>query len=194
MVITDTWFTHDEKMLLASLVGKEFEKYRIDEYVSGKCESSHGVIGLFIGGEIYALTADMEVHDFFGEQDDIAAVSFGISNLEGIAPRLVGKKQVDWSVGRTIKDILVYEDKQIQSVDGKNIFEYRWVGAIVFKMDRTEVVFEPDGWIMESFGIYRGPSATKSIASVDADLEEDERDLVRAERSITSLKQWASQQ
>lgn len=190
MVVTDTWFDNDEKALLAGLVGKRFEKYRIDEFVSGTAESSFGMVGLFVDGRVFALTAEQEVHDFFGAREDIAAVSFAETDEAGIAPYLVGVRQVDRPVDRTIEDVLLYEDCQIMRENGEDAFEYRWVGAIVFKLPNSEVVFEPDGWIMESFGVLRGPGASRSVRHADEDIDDEERDRIRAERRVLSMREW----
>lgn len=191
MVVTDTWFEDGEKALLAGLVGKRFEKYRIDEFVSGTSESSFGVIGLFVDGGVFALTAEQEPHDFFGAREDIAAVSFEEADERGIGPRLVGVRQVDCPVDRTIEDVLVYEDRQIMRENDEDAFEYRWVGAIVFKLPNTEVVFEPDGWIMESFSVLRGPGSSRSVRPADEDIDEEERGHIRAERQVLSMREWA---
>ncbi len=190
MVVTDTWFSDSEKTLLAGLVGKRFEKYRVDESVSGAAESSFGVVGLFIDGRVFALTAEQEVHDFFGAQEDIAAVSFAETDEGGIGPHLVGVKQVDRPVDRTIEDVLLYEDRQIMREGGEEVFEYRYIGAIVFKLPHTEVVFEPDGWIMESFGVLRGPGASRSIRPADADIDDGECGRIRTERQVLSMREW----
>ncbi len=191
MIVTDTRFTDEEKALLASLIGRQFEKYRIDEYVAGTCESSFGIVGLFVGGRIFAFTAEQESREFFGAKEDIAVVSFSETDEDGIKPHLVDKRQVDWSVGDVIEDIEIYEDRQVLSEDGADIFEYRWIGGIVFKMPRTEIVVEPDGWIMESFSVRRGPGSSRSIHPADFDIDEEEREHTRAERQIVSLREWS---
>ena len=190
MVVTDTWFDDDEKALLAGLVGKRFEKYRIDEFVSGTAESSFGVVGLFVDGRVFALTAEQEVRDFFGAQEDIAVVSFAETDESGIGPHLVGVRQVDRPVDRTIEDVLLYEDRQIMQEGGEDAYEYRCIGAIVFKLPHTEVVFEPDGWIMESFGVLRGPGASGSVRPADANTDDEDRGSVRAERQVLSMRAW----
>ena len=191
MIVTDTRFTEEEKALLASLIGKQFEKYRIDEYVAGTCESSFGVVGLFVGGRVFAFTAEQESRDFFGAKEDIAVVSFSETDEDGIKPHLVDKKQVDWNVGGVIEDIVLYEDRQILSEGGADVFEYRWTGAIVFKMPRTEIVVEPDGWIMESFAVRRGLGSSRSIHPADYDIDNEEREHTRAERQVVSLREWS---
>lgn len=190
MVVTDTWFSDSEKTLLAGLVGKRFEKYRIDEFVSGTTESSFGVVGLFIDGRVFALTAEQEVHDFFGAREDIAAVSFAETDEGGIGPHLVGVRQGDRPVDRTIEDVLLFEDRQIMREGGEDVFEYRYIGAIVFKLPHTEVVFEPDGWIMESFSVLRGPGASRSVRSANEDIEDEDRGRIRAERRVFSMREW----
>ena len=190
MVVTDTRFTIEEKSLLASLVGQQFEKYRIDEHVAGTCESSFGVVGLFIGGKIFAFTAKQESRDFFGSKEDIAVVSFSETDEKGIAPHLVDQRQVDWNVGDVIEDVVLFEDSQTLNEDGADVFEYRWTGAIVFKMPHTEIVIEPDGWIMESFAIHRGSGSSKSVHPADDDIDEEEREHTRAAREVISLREW----
>ena len=190
MAITDTRFTSEEKALLASLIGRRFEKYRVDERISDDDATAFGVVGLFVDGHIFALSAKQEAREFFESREDIAVVSFSESDAAGIGAHLIGVKQVDRTVGMPIEDVLLYEDRHALKFDGETAFEYLWTSAIVFKLPHTEVVIEPDGWIMESFTVTRGPGASKSIRPADSDIDDEAQGHVEASRRITSLASW----
>jgi len=194
MITTDVRFPEGTKMLLASLIGREFEKYRCDELHSEEMQHVWGAVGLSVGGESFALCAVQEPHDFFGELTDIAVTSFSKMKWDEIEPYCGGGKKADFAVGKTIQDILVYEDSQIESRDGADIFEYDFTSAVVFVFDDAQLLIEPDGWIMEMFGVACGKDAALKVSGVYDKLDEEEREGMRVSREVVSLKDWTVRQ
>ena len=188
MIVADTRFNADEKSVLASLIGKTLEKYRHDEVLDPEHgEDAWGIIGLYADGDAYALTNVRELYNVLGDEDDTPVVHLAKVSSDEIRSHLVGVQQKDWVVGETIKDILLYEDTQIMQEDCADAYKYAFTSAIVFQFERSQLVFEPEGWIMEIFLIHKGQHAEEEIQAAIDGIPEGDRDRVRVERKITSL-------
>lgn len=193
MIVADTRLKADEKAALASLIGKTFVKYRHDEIVdSNHEEDAWGIVGLYVDNDTYALTDVREVYNVHGDEDDTPVVHFAKVSPDEIHSHLVGVQQRDWFVNKVIKNIFLYEDFQTMQEKGVDTYKYNFTSAIVFQFEHTKLVFEPEGWIMEIFLIHKGNDAEKKIQPAIDDISQEDRNHIRVERKITSLRDFLS--
>ena len=191
MIVADTKINTEGKVLLASLIGKTFEKYRCDApRLEGKVFSI-GYIGIVIDGSEYAFSNERAMHNLFGDEDEIPEIHFIKAKLHQTNPFLAtGKNLIDTLVDKVILDIRVYEDTQIMQIDGQDAYEYSYTPAVVFQFEKSQLVVEGDGWIMETMHIHKGLKAEEKIQAAIDDIEEEDRDHIRVKRTITSLKDY----
>lgn len=190
MMVTDTRLSESEKALLTGMIGKTLEAYRCDDRTFGGVTSSFGIVGIWVGGEVYAVANEVEGRMHFGELDDVAALSIAKASADDLASPLVGQKQVDVHVGKTIEDVCLYEDTQTQLDGGVAVCDYRFTSAIVFRFAHSQLVLGSSGWMSEDIEITRGPHAEGGIVAADEFVPEDDRNRRKASRVTVSLKEW----
>lgn len=185
MNTTDTRMSAEEINLLADMVGKTFEKYSCDEFVFSP--AVYQIIGLYIGGRIFALLNETQELDYFGGIDDVAVIGVKEVPEDEIRSHIVGGALVEMPVDQTIEDIVVVTDTEFMSKDGEDLYRYDFTAAVAFVLHDRQVVFERDCWFSEDFLIYRGPDAIGKIKTASENTSKSDMLDVRTERSILHL-------
>jgi len=128
--------------LLKSWIGKVFEKYKCDQF--DFTNSVTQIVGLFIDGNVYAMTNIQETVDYFGNTDDIAVCRISESSEEEIKSALKDSKMIFTPVNGTITKIrLINENQQI--FENEDISYDVWITrAIIFYVGGREISFEKD--------------------------------------------------
>lgn len=185
MKTTSTRLSAASLETLAGMVGQKFEKYRCDEFKFAP--AVYQIVGLFVGGQTYALLNETKELDYFGDIDDVAVMSVKAADKNEIRSHLVDGKQVDTPINQTIQDIIVFTDTEYMSKDGEDLYCYDFTAAIVIVLSDRQVVFERDCWFSEDIVIYRGPDAMGKIRSAEENASSSKTLDVRMEREILHL-------
>ncbi len=170
---------------LSNMIGQKFEKYRCDEFKFAP--SVYQIVGLYVGGCVYALLNETELLDYFGEKDDVSVMRVDAVNRNEIKSHLTNGRQIDTPINQIIQDIIVITDTEYMSKDGVDLYRYDFTAAIVFVFSDRQVVFERDCWFSEDILIYRGPDAIKKISSSDENASDSSTLTVRTNREIVHL-------
>lgn len=186
MKITDNSLSAANKKLLSSFVGCELEAF-ISDKISSERPMSFGIVGLRIAGRAYALRADIVPGEPFGEPDDVTQLSLCEEEPGAIRPVGIGTQQIEYSVGRYIKDIAIYEDALERLVGDEIVSRYISTPAIVFELDGTELVFENQGWLDEVIDIHRGPGSKRKVRPAEDIIEDENPEEFRVSRKVITL-------
>ena len=97
-------------------------------------------------------------------QSSHACQSSGVTREVGeVRSAVAGAKQLDHFVGRTIEDVLLYEDTEIRAVDGEEEHGVAFTYAVVFDLASTRLVFENAFVLDQVIDVYRGPGAEGNL-------------------------------
>ena len=193
---TDARIAKEGKALLASTIGKTLDSCQYGTFL--RTDAAYGIVSLEIGKSLYRIANTLEYLDFWGEKEEVSVVSVHEGRPVDMddKPVLIG-----WSAapnhhketfGRKIRDVLVYEDELIEFEDGKSLHSIVSTRAIVFDLEGTQLVLRMGDCFDETIFVERGPGAARKIPEVMAYVYEDERDHERAERTVTSLREWVA--
>lgn len=188
MAATDTRLSSEEKALLASMIGKSLDELVHDNYVINP--SSYMSVWVVVDGAVYELHRETEVIDRFGSKDDVAVTRLRRSERESMRTHIVGRKLVTEKIGRLIEDIKVVEDTQIMTKDMDAGGTFIFTSAVIFELEGTEIVLEPDTWFSEDIFIERGPGASKRLPDAIEDIAKPARKYTVATRRVISLREW----
>lgn len=178
----------EEKALLASMIGKSLDELVHDNYVINP--SSYMSVWVVVDGAVYELHRETEVIDRFGSKDDVAVTRLRQSRRESMRTHIVGRKLVTEKIGRLIEDIKVVEDTQIMTKDMDAGGTFIFTSAVIFELEGTEIVLEPDTWFSEDIFIERGPGASKRLPDAIEDIAKPARKYMVATRRVISLREW----
>lgn len=181
----DTRMSTEEKVILASMVGKTFSKYRCDEFHFRP--AVYQAVGVYIDNQAFSIENETQVLDYYGAQEDVGVISIKSVRPDEVVSHIVNGTQVDTPIGQVIQDIRIVEDTHIMSKGNEDLYEFGYTKAIVFVLSDRQVVFEKDVWFSEDIFIYRGSDAESKITPVEDDLESSEEFNFRAKRNVTSL-------
>lgn len=185
MKTVDIRLSKSQRTLLKELIGKEFKKYRCDEFHFRP--AVYQIIGLFVGDNQYALENKIKPINYYGSEEDVAVLSFDRVDEHEISSHVVGGEQVDTPINQKIKNIRLVEDTHIMSLGEEDVYGFSYTKAIIFDLEERQIVLEKDIWFSEDILIYRGLNVENKIAAVEAELEESDVYQVRAERRFESL-------
>ena len=188
MATTDVRLTDDEKAILASMVDKKLELLIHDEYVVNP--SAYMSVWLVVDDAVFEVHREAEALDHFGSMDDVAVTSVRPADKDDVRSRIAGRRLVSDKVERTILDVKVVEDCQQMSKSEKVAGTYLFTSAIIFELEGTELVLEPDTWFSEDIFILRGPGVSKKLPNAIEDISEGDRAHTEATRKITSMRSW----
>lgn len=71
-MVVDERFDKGSMELVASMIGKEFKKYRCDPFIFNNMV--YKIVSLFIGDEVYKLQNNANVQEYFGAAEDICNI------------------------------------------------------------------------------------------------------------------------
>lgn len=190
MEMTDTRLSADEKEMLSLMVGESLDSYSVDEPLVNQVTFMSA--WLQVAGSTYEVRNSVEPLAFFGALEDVAVLSVRKSVSDEVHSRLPGHSLINRFIGRTIQDILVYEDTQSCAKNGTDIYAYSFTAAIAFILDGSELVFEKPVWFSEDIKVLRGPGSSGKIYMPETMLEESETSecTYRAGREVLHLKEW----
>ena len=193
---TDARISEEGKSLLAAMVGKTLDSCQYD--VPFRVGTAYNLVCLEVEGTCYCIANTLEYLGLWGEKEEVSVVSVHLGGLEdvggklGIAEWSAPVKRHEEAFGRMIRDVLVYEDELIEFRDGVDLHSIVYTRAIVFDLEGTQLVIGMGDFFDEALFIARGPGAEHGIPEAMAYVYEDERGRERAERTVTSLKEWAA--
>lgn len=188
MAATDTRLADGEKALLASMVDKKLEFLIHDEYLINP--SSYMSIWLVVDGEVFEVHREIEALNHFGSIDDVAVTSVRPAKRSDVRSRIAGRKLVSDKVERVVLDVKIVEDCQQMNKSEQVAGTYHFTSAIIFELEGTELVLEPDTWFSEDLFISRGPDASKKLPNAIEDVSEGDRVYTEVTRKITSMRGW----
>ena len=152
MQITDISFNNLD--LLQGLIGKPFTKYKSDPFVFSP--SVFGIIGCYIGNDVFKLTALQKMTSRFFTEDNIATFSFEPSADSEIVSMMDNGQMIETPVKDTILSIDLINDTEIVSNNNESRALVSTKGIIFHLTGGNEISFEIGTWFSEFITIRKG--------------------------------------
>ncbi len=132
-----------ETEMCREMIEKKFNKYRCDGFQF--TNSVTQIVGIYIGGKVYALTNIQESVDYFGYRDDVGLFRLAESQEDLIHSAFVDVQQKDTPVEEKIKGIKLVNECQKTFQNGIQQYEVWLTRAIVFESEGgNQIAFEKD--------------------------------------------------
>lgn len=156
--------------MIRSWIGKKFDKYKCDAFEF--TNSVTQIVGLYIGGEVYALTNVQEAVDYFGTTDDMAVAKVSVSEDTMIKSAFKDVEMISMPVSEEITSVKIVNEQQTMAIDGEPAYEVWLTRAIIFEVGGREISFEKDTVpFSEEITIQRGYDLIDKISDNDDFLE-----------------------
>lgn len=170
MRIIDKRFNRSTIRMVSSFPGEVFKKYSSDPFVF--TSSVYGIVGLYIGKDIFRITNFVEPTDYFGSTEDVANFQLEHATEEDIHSYMDDGKLIDTPINSIIKRILIVNEHQKLFHSGIQTYDVYVTRGVIFEMfDSVEVSFEKDIWFSEEININKGHNLLDKMTSCDSFLE-----------------------
>lgn len=170
MKIIDKRFNHATITMLEKMIGKAFNKYCCDPFVF--TPSVEGIVGIYIDDAPYKLTNNIEVLDYYGENEDVAVYKLESCNQEDIKSQQDEGQFITTPVNSIIDSITIINENQQLYYNQEQTYNVFTPRAIIFHFeDKHEIMFEKDIWFSERIIIYKGYNLKEKLSSTDEFLE-----------------------
>ena len=185
MKTVDVRISQEERKILASIVGKEFTKYRCDKIAFRP--AVYQAIGAFFDGLTLSIENEAQALDYYGAAEDVGVMRVQQVDPDDVVSRIIDGQQIDTPINQVVQDIKVIDDTHYMEKGNEILYKFSYTKAIVFVLPDRQVVFEKDIWFSEDIFIYRGTEAESKIMDVDSEVEESDQYSFRAERDVSNL-------
>ena len=170
----DVRFNSDMMQMLQSMAGKVLEKFRCEPFEYSPLV--YGVVGLYIGGEVFKLENYLEAQDFFGHTDDVAIFKFLPAVDTEIVSGFVNGQMVDTPIACRIRQIRVVDENQQLFVNGEQTYDVWLTRGVIFDLeDGREVSFEKSIWFPNSLTLSVDTACSRNSGRRTASLRSGRR-------------------
>ncbi len=167
---TSTIISDKELDLLKSMIGKAFDKYRCDPFISSPMV--YGIIGIYIDGKPVKITSLLQNVRRFMETDEVAVLHIEETSEESIKTFMDNGEMIDTVINSKIKSIYVVNDFMSIKYEGK-IYKFSSTVGIIFKQeDLNEISFEIGTWFSKMITIQKGYNLIEKFTPVDDFIDE----------------------
>ena len=136
------------------MIGQTFIKYKCDPLVF--TNSVTGIVGLYIGNQIYELKNEQTKFQYFDSIDDVALWNIKEVKDSDIHSFFEDTEQINTPVNQKIEKITLINEKQVACIDNLN-YSLLVTRAIVFHLENRDIYFEKDNTAFsEEIEIKRG--------------------------------------
>lgn len=170
MKTIDIRFSKETYDRIESLVNQKFKMIRHDPLIYGP--GAYGIVGVYVGDKIFAITNQTEVLDYYGVMEDVAVFRFDESEETQITS-LTNNEMVNYPIESTIKEIRIVNENQQLFQQGTQIYDVYTVRGIIFVLqDGREISFEKPVWFSEDIYIEKGYDLYDKFVSTNEFLED----------------------
>lgn len=167
MTIVDKRFNDQTMSMISDLPGQVFRKYSSDPFVF--TPSVYGIVGLYIGKDVFSITNFVQATDFFGSTEDVAVFQFERAAEEDVHSYMDDGELIDTPVDSVIKKVLIVNEHQRLFHNGVQTYDVFVTRGVIFKMDDgAEVSFEKDIWFSEEINIKRGHNLIEKMTPCES--------------------------
>ena len=155
MIYKDDRITKNTDGIFSELIGKELINISHDPFVY--TNSVYGIAGLNIDGASYKVTNEIEIRDYYGENEDVAVFKISKDEPENIHSYIEGATMITTPINQKIIRIDVVNEHQCLYENGKQTYDV-WItrGFIIELEDGLQLSFEKEIWFSEDINIERG--------------------------------------
>ena len=165
MKTIDIRFSKETYDRIESLVNQEFKMIRHDPLIYGP--GAYGIVGVYVGDKVFAITNQTEVLDYYGAMEDVAVLRFDESEAAQITS-LTNNEMVNYPIESTIKEIRIVNENQQLFQQGTQIYDVYTVRGLIFVLeDGREISFEKPIWFSEEIYIQKGYDLFEKYSPTD---------------------------
>ena len=169
-MITTVDISFSNADIFQGMIGKTFEKYKCDPFVFSP--SVYGIIGFYIGADIFELTALHESVNRFYSDEDVAVFRIRKAEEEEIVTFMDEGKMIETPVRDTIYSIDLIKDYETVSHRGEDRTLISTKGIIIHLNDGNEISFEIGTWFSEFITIQKGYNLIEKFTPTQEFIEE----------------------
>lgn len=167
---TTTIISENEMNILKNMIGKTFNKYKCDPFISSTMV--YGIVGIYVDSKPFKITSFLKEVKRFLTTDEVAQLRITETTDNSIKTFMDDGKMIETPVNNKIKSIFVVNDFQTIKHDGKNYDFSSTVGVIFVLEDSYEISFEIGTWFSEMITIQRGYNLIEKFTKTDNFIEE----------------------
>lgn len=156
--------------ILRGMIGKTFEKYKCDPFVFSP--SVYGIVGFYIGTEIYRLTSLTKSVSRFFSDEEVAVFQMDKVTDEDIVTMMDEGQMIDTPVKDTVQSIDLIIDQEKVSHNGEDRTLISTKGIIFHLASGNELSFEIRTWFSEFITIQKGYELIKKFIPTQEFLDE----------------------
>ncbi len=166
MISVDDRIESGERSVFQELIGKKLVSISHDPLVY--TNSVYGVAGISTEDAAFRVSNEIEVRDYYGENEDVAIFKVIKDKPENIHSLIDGGEMITVPVNQKITHIEVVNEHQRLYEDGDQTYDV-WVtrGFILTLEDGLQMSFEKDIWFSEEINIERGYNLIDKFFSLE---------------------------
>lgn len=165
-----TIISENEMNLLKNMIGKTFNKYKCDPFISSPMV--YGIIGIYVDGKPFKITSLLKEVKRFLTTDEVAQFKITETTDNNIKTFMDNGKMIETPVNSKIKSISIVNDYQTITHNDESYEFSSTVGFIFMLEDSREISFEIGTWFSEMITIQRGYDLIEKFTKIDEFLEE----------------------
>ena len=163
-----------DRELLKNWCGKKLAAYKADPMLYTSTVT--GVIGLFVGDEVYALRNRLQEVDYFGAPDEAAVFTLQKAKEKEIRSFYPGVKQEEVRMDQTIQKVILVNENQ-RLYENKVQTDDVWLTrALILVLEDTELCFMKDTVTFSEEILFRKGTGLKGKVALNTAFLEDWED------------------
>ena len=156
--------------ILREMIGQTFEKYKCDPFIFSP--NVYGIVGFYIGTDVYRLTALQKTVNRFFAEEAVAAFQFEKTDDKDIVTMMDGGQMIETPVKDVIRSIDLVKDYETLSHNGDVRTLISTKGIIFHLESGNEISFEIKTWFSEFITIRKGYNLLDKFTSTEDFLDE----------------------
>jgi hypothetical protein len=165
-----TFFSKQDIDIFKDMIGKRFDKFKCDPFVYSPMV--YGMVGLYVDGVAYKLTALYKTVRRFFSIEDIAAFRIEQTVDAEIKTFMDEGEFIESPVSSKIVAIDIVTDHQTLEHEGETQSLDYTIGIIFHLEDSREISFEIKSWFSEMITVEKGYNLIEKFSPIDDFLEE----------------------
>lgn len=165
MITYNFCFDENKISLLRSLVHKRMDHYRSDPFDFNNAVFEN--VSLFIGDNIFQITAPLVVLNYYGAMEEISILNFDSCSLDDVGSSLMNVEQIDVLINDEIQAISIVNEIQRAFRDDVMFQELKQTRGVIFKFKGHELSFEKEREFSQDIYINRGNNLLDKFLPVD---------------------------
>lgn len=156
--------------IFRTMIGRPFMKYKCDPFVFSP--SVYGIVGFYIGEDVFKMTALHKTVSRFFENDDVTVLQLEIATDKDIVTMMDEGQMIETPVKDVIRSIDIIKDHETVSHQNDDRTLISTKGIIFHLEGGNEISFEIGTWFSEFITVRKGYDLIQKFKKTQDFLEE----------------------